>query len=588
MNRAGMQGLKADTSGLEYGAYRRLVHYLKPYWKRLAIGVVFGILFAGSTIGLLPSAKEFMGQVFNIEEATLNQTLMWAGVLLLLGAGRGLGFFVSRYLIEWVGNRVVTDMRIQTVDRLQMQSVRYFGASRTGDIISRVTNDAMLVERSVSTVIADLVQQPFVLLGALGYLFYLDWKLAAGMFLIFPLCLIPVTIFGRRVRRFSREGQQKLGDLVSLLQENLTGMRIVKAFAMEDYERRRFSAEANRVFGKLMKIVVARAANDPLMVELSMIGLCGAMIYAKITRMPMPDFMVFAIAFVMMYEPVKKLSRINLQIQQSSGAADRIFELMDTPIDVCESSGDLELSGPIESVAFEQVAFSYDDKTPVLDGIDLKVRQGECLAIVGGSGSGKTTLVSLLPRFYDPTGGSVKINGRDLKAYQVPSVRRAIGLVTQETILFNDTIANNIAYGHQEADRQAIEDAAKRAHAHDFIMAMPDGYETVVGERGARLSGGQRQRLSIARAILRNPPILILDEATSALDTESERQVQAALDELMSDRTVFAIAHRLSTVTRSDRIIVLEHGRMVEQGTHTELLAMNGKYKYLYDLQFEL
>lgn len=583
-----MQGLKADTSGLEYGAYRRLVHYLKPYWKRLAIGVVFGILFAGSTIGLLPSAKEFMGQVFNIEEATLNQTLMWAGVLLLLGAGRGLGFFVSRYLIEWVGNRVVTDMRIQTVDRLQMQSVRYFGASRTGDIISRVTNDAMLVERSVSTVIADLVQQPFVLLGALGYLFYLDWKLAAGMFLIFPLCLIPVTIFGRRVRRFSREGQQKLGDLVSLLQENLTGMRIVKAFAMEDYERRRFSAEANRVFGKLMKIVVARAANDPLMVELSMIGLCGAMIYAKITRMPMPDFMVFAIAFVMMYEPVKKLSRINLQIQQSSGAADRIFELMDTPIDVCESSGDLELSGPIESVAFEQVAFSYDDKTPVLDGIDLKVRQGECLAIVGGSGSGKTTLVSLLPRFYDPTGGSVKINGRDLKAYQVPSVRRAIGLVTQETILFNDTIANNIAYGHQEADRQAIEDAAKRAHAHDFIMAMPDGYETVVGERGARLSGGQRQRLSIARAILRNPPILILDEATSALDTESERQVQAALDELMSDRTVFAIAHRLSTVTRSDRIIVLEHGRMVEQGTHTELLAMNGKYKYLYDLQFEL
>ncbi len=583
----GVKNRKKDTNFNDWTVFKRIISYTAPYKSRLVMGVLFGIVFAGSMLGLLMSARKIFGQIFNVEEASLRQTIVVALVLVGLGVIRGIGHFISRYFIEWVGNKVVTDLRISAFDRLQGLSLGYFGGSKSGDLISRISTDSMLVQRTVSTVLIDLATQPFVFIGVLIYIFYLDWILALAMFLLFPLCLIPVTCFGRRVRRYSREGQKKLADMVSRLHENIAGMRIVKAFGMEEFEKKRFNGEARHVFGKLMKVTVARAANDPVIIELSIISICLALFYVKFRGMTMDEFMAFIMAFVMLYEPIKKISRVNLQVQQSSGAAERIFEIIDEKPDIVECDNPVELTGEIEEIKFENVSFAYGEE-PVLKNITIDIQAGHCIAFVGSSGAGKTTLVSLLPRFYDVTGGKITINGCDIRDMSIASLRLKTGLVSQETILFNDSVANNIGFGRMDANREEIEEAAKRAHAHDFIRALPDGYDTVIGERGSSLSGGQRQRLAIARALLRDPPLLILDEATSSLDTESERQVQAALDTLMKNRTVFAIAHRLSTIQHADCIVVLDKGRVVECGTHTELLEKNGNYKYLHDLQFNV
>lgn len=571
----------------DWQVFKRIMAYASPYKARLVLGIVFGILFAGSMAGILPAANKYLGQIFDIEQATMRETIIVAIILVLLGLLRGLGQFFSQYCIEWVGNKVVTDMRMGAFARLQGLSMNYFGSHKSGDLISRISTDSMLVQRAVSTILKDLVTQPFVLVFVLCYVFYLDWVLALAMFILLPLCLIPVSYFGRRVRRFSRESQSKLGDMVSRLHENISGMRIVKAFGMEEFEKKRFDNEAQHVFGKLMKVAIARAANDPVMVELSMIAVCVALFYVKFTGMAMNDFMVFAVAFVMLYEPIKKLSRVNMQIQQSSGAADRIFEVIDTMPDVLEDNNPIELKKPIKSVRFENVSFSYGGEE-VLSDINLDVQSGQVIAFVGSSGAGKTTLVSLLPRFYDPFAGRILVNGHDVRSLSLSSLRGHIGLVSQETILFNDTVASNIGFGRMGASRDDIVAAAKKANADDFVRALPQGYDTVIGERGNSLSGGQRQRLAIARALLRDPPLLILDEATSALDTESERQVQAALDALMENRTVFAIAHRLSTIQHADKIVVLDKGRLAEEGTHAELIEHDGVYRYLHDLQFSV
>jgi subfamily B ATP-binding cassette protein MsbA len=364
------------------------------------------------------------------------------------------------------------------------------------------------------------------------------------------------------------------------------GMRIVKAFGMEEREIRRFSEQCRLFFGRSMRVVSAQAAMSPVTELLSAVGVVVAFGYAAVVHMPFEDFLTFALALVVLYDPVKKLSRLHLGIQQSSASADRIFEILDQRATVEERPDALAFAEPIERIEFRNVGFSYGNG-PVLTGISLVVNAGERVALVGTSGGGKTSLVSLLPRFFDPTEGQVLINGRDIRDLSLHSLRRQFGLVTQDTILFNDTVAGNIAYGDPAASAEAIRDAAVRAHAHDFIMKMPEGYDTMIGERGVRLSGGQRQRLAIARALLCNPPALILDEATSALDTESERQVQEALGEAMQGRTVFAIAHRLSTIAHCERILVLSEGRVAEQGTHQELLALGGIYKRLYDLQFK-
>ncbi len=573
-----------DDEENQLSTYWRLISFSRPYLTRLIIGTACGILFGGSTIGMLVAVRDVFRDVF--ADAPFPQVLLVAATLPLFAVGRGVGQFLSIYFTEWVGNRVVMDLRLKTFEHLQNLSLRFYSKSRTGELISRTINDSMMIERAVSAVLGDLVKEPFVMVGLIGYLVWLDPKLSVGALVLFPICIVPVVLFGRRVRKHARHSQERLAAIVSIMQEALVGMRIVKAFGMESYEVERFASECKVLFHRIMRVVAARASIEPIIVFVSIAGLSLVLCYAKWVEMPVENFLTFAIAMMMLYDPAKKLSRIHLHIQQTSAAADRIFELLDTPVLIQDAPGAADFSGPVESISFDNVNFAYD-AAPVLQNINVTVRAGERMAIVGGSGMGKTTLVNLVPRFYDVTDGRVLLNGSDIRSFTIRSLRRQIGIVTQETILFNDTVAKNIAYGQTDALREKIEEAARRANAHDFIAKLPNGYDSVIGERGAMLSLGQCQRIAIARAILRNPPILILDEATSALDTESERLVQAALNDLMQGRTVLAIAHRLSTIINCDKIVVVDKGQIVELGTHRELLDLNGIYRRLYDMQFD-
>ncbi|MGD9613395.1 MAG: ABC transporter ATP-binding protein [Kiritimatiellia bacterium] len=572
------------------------------------MAVVFGFLFGSSVFGLLISAKGGMAQVFEETSTRLQETanawvnqwyaggmdhdmlltVLLLSLLLVCMAIRGVSFFFSKYLIEWVAQRVVMNLRNEVFGKILRLPMLYFTGSRTGELMSRTLNDTQLVERGLTEVISDLIQQPFVLIFAAACLLFIDLRLAAISLAIFPICILPIAIFGRRVRRHSKAGQERIADLSSLQQEVISGAAIVKAFGTEDRERKRFEAHSFDFFRRMVKITASKAAVNPLMELFSAIAACAILLYSRYAGLELSDIITFLGAMVLMYDPVKKLSKVHLVIQQSSAAAERIFSILDTVDTVGDFPGAIPLEGPIREIRGDAVGFSYGPGQPaVLDGIDFSARSGELIALVGGSGSGKTTLVNLLPRFFDPTTGHVRIDGRDLREFTLESLRRHIGLVTQETILFNDTVFHNIAYGEPGATRGQVEAAAKKAHAHEFILAMPRGYDTVVAERGLLLSGGQRQRLAIARALLRNPPILILDEATSALDTESERAVQLALNEAMQGRTVFAIAHRLSTIQRADQILVLDRGRIAERGRHAELLARGGIYERLYHMQFE-
>ncbi|MDP2972090.1 MAG: lipid A export permease/ATP-binding protein MsbA [Deltaproteobacteria bacterium] len=590
--------------------YRRLLQLVKPYWIKLILAMACMIFVSLLTASQALLVKPAMDGVFFKKEGIppvvkniiiqlhlgdlllkkdMEMLLLLPIAIILLFLLKGVFDYGQAYLMNFVGLRVVADIRERLYNHLQNLSLSFFTRTPTGVLISRITNDVNLVQGSVSNAITGLIKDVVTILGLIVVVFYQDWKLGIIAVLIFPIALIPIKEFGKKLRKFSKKGLQRMGFITTFLHETITGNRIVKAFTMEEYEKRRFAEENERYFRIFLKRVRIRALSHPLMELLGGIGI-AVIIWVggyRVIRGEMTPgtFFSFMTALLMLYAPIRNLNKVNLEVQEGLAAAARVFELLDTVTEVREEKDALSLPPISKGIEFKGVTFKYDE-APVLKAISLHVRAGEIIAIVGMSGAGKTSLVNLLPRFYDVEEGQILIDGFDIRKVTLKSLREQIGLVTQQTILFNDTVRNNIAYGSLLRSDQEIIEAAKAANAHDFIQRFPQGYDTVIGEGGVKLSGGERQRISIARAILKNAPILILDEATSSLDSDSETEVQMAMDSLMRGRTVFVIAHRLSTIRNAHRIIVLSDGGIVEEGTHKELMALNGEYRRLYDLQF--
>ena len=568
--------------------YRRLIELIKPYWSKLTIAMVCMVFVSLLEGGQAYLVKPALDEVFINKDA--KKLFLLPFVIVILFLAKGIFNYVQAYLMNFVGLRVVANLRAKLYDHLQTLSLSFFTKTSTGILISRITNDVNLIQGSVSNVITGLLKDIFTIIALVGVIFYQNWKLAIIALIVFPLAIIPIKEFGKRLRKFSRRSQEQMGSITTFLHETITGNRIVKAFSMEEYEKRRFAQENDRFFMTVFKRAKIRALSHPLM---ELIGGVGAAFviwvggYSVIRGETTPGtFFSFMAALFMLYNPIRDLNKVNLEIQEGLAAAARVYELLDTLPDIKDETGALPLLPISKEIDFQNVTFKYDGE-PVLRNISFQVRTGEVVAIVGMSGAGKTSLVNLLPRFYDIQEGHILFDGCDIRKVTIQSLRNQIGLVTQQTILFNDTVRNNIAYGSQGRTDQEMIGAAKAANAHDFIIRLPQGYDTLIGEQGVKLSGGERQRLSIARALLKNAPILILDEATSSLDSDSESEVQKALDRLMENRTVFVIAHRLSTIRKAHRILVLSSGELVEEGNHNELMARQGEYRRLHELQFK-
>jgi subfamily B ATP-binding cassette protein MsbA len=500
--------------------------------------------------------------------------------------------FYSGYAFQHIGLGTTTDIRNDLYRHILHQSSRFHAEHPSGELMARVISDVALMQNAVSNRLLDLVQQSVTLVLLLGLLLSIDLKLALTCLVAAPLLVYPIVRFGKGMRRVSHRSQERMADLAALLAEGVRGHRVVKAFGMEGFELDRFRAATARHLKVNLRAQTLANLSSPVVESLAVLGSAALLIYAgkaiRAEGLSAPDVVMFLANLFMMYDPVRKLNKVNLILQEALAAAQRVARLMETPNVVAERPGAVAVEEIREGIRYEGVHFTYDgDERAVLRGVDLHIRPGEIVALVGRSGGGKTTLVNLLPRFFDVEQGRVTIDGVDLRDIRLQSLRSLIGLVTQETVLFNDTIRNNIAYGRQDLPLERVRAAAAAAYADDFILELPEGYETVIGEGGLRLSGGQRQRLAIARAILKDPPILILDEATSHLDTEAEAVVSKALHNLMQGRTTLVIAHRLSTVIRADRIVVIEQGQIVEEGRHDQLIAQDGPYKRLYTMDFQ-
>jgi subfamily B ATP-binding cassette protein MsbA len=506
---------------------------------------------------------------------------------------KNLATYLNRYYTRWVGTRVVADLRNEVFQKLMGQSLRFYGRLDVGQLISRCTNDTASIETSVANVIADATRCPIEILACVGAIVIAsvrsgNYVLPLILFVGLPVCVLPIILIGRRVRKVYKQAFKEIADVVSRMHEVFTGILIVKAYHAEKRETERFRNVNRRYFRSVIHALKAELLMAPLMETVAVSATLVFLVYAYSQRISITELSQLLVPAIMAYQPIKQLAKINTYIQRSMAAADRYFHLLDMDTAIEEKPDAVDLHEFKESVSFRDVEFAYDDSSPVLEGINFEIPKGHVVAVVGETGSGKTTIANLIARFYDVTGGNVMIDGTDVRDIKIESLRKLIGIVTQDAILFNETIADNIAYGCPDASQEQIELAAKQANAHEFIVGgrHPEGYLTVVGEKGFRLSGGEKQRVAIARAILRNPPILILDEATSALDTVTERLVQEALNRVMENRTVFAIAHRLSTIKHANLIIVLDRGSIVERGSHEELLAQNGRYAHLYNTQF--
>lgn len=568
--------------------YRRLFGYAWPYRWRIALAMVASLGIAASDAILAKQVQPFMDNVIVAGDWALARLvpLFIVGIFTFKGLSR----YLQEYFIQTSGQLVMQDLRNDLYGHSVSLSMRFFSRTQAGTLMSRVLNDVGIMQAAVADVLVILLRESITTIALTGVAFYSDWQLAAMAFVVIPVSILPVAAIGRKIKANSRRGQGAIGAVTTRLEQTFSGIKVIKGFGTEVREKEKFKEQNWDYYRFIRKIYKYSAASSPLLEIITSLGLAAVLWFglSRIEAGTMTQGELFSViaAIMLMYTPIKRLTRVYNQMQQALGAAERVFEVLETPIDVQDRSGAQQLQRVRGQVIFDRVCFAYDDIT-VVDNLSFVAEPGEVVALVGPSGAGKSTAVGLVARFYDVTGGSVKIDGHDVRDVSLDSLRANLALVDQETFLFHETIADNIRYGRPQATDAEVVEAARLAYADEFISQLPEGYQTVIGDRGVRLSGGQRQRLCIARALLRNAPILILDEATSALDTESEAMVQKALTNLMHGRTTLVIAHRLSTIMHADKIIVLEDGRMVAIGSHQQLLEQDGLYRKLYDMQFQ-
>jgi len=585
------------------GSYQRLYGYVKPYKARFITGLALGLAYGGvnslfpiaiarvtSTIfkGAAPNPMGMGSNIHALDTGPkINSIILICLAIPAIMTVRSLCSYGSTYCMQWVSNKVVSDIRNQLFSKMLHNSMDFFNKARSGFLMSLITNNTRVMQMALSTVGSDVFKQPITIVGAITVLLMMDWKFTLVTLILFPMCLLPLRVYGRRARNAVRNEQAGMAEMVVTMQETFAGIRVIKSFAREAHQEKEFKRSNQIQFSQMMRIIRSLEAVGPLVETIAAIGVGIALLYVYAANLSVGRFFGLISGIFILYDPIKTLSRIHLVMQRSIAATTSIFSLLDSQPTVRDAPNAVALSSSQGRLDFEDVTFRYANTvTDAISNLTLHFEPGKTYALVGASGAGKSTILSLILRLYDPTSGAVKIDGRDLRSVTQKSLRERIGLVTQETFLFHDTIFSNIQFGRLNATTDEVREAARAAYAHDFIMAQPKGYQTEIGDKGCLLSGGQQQRLAIARAILKNAPILLLDEATSSLDSESEQQIQKALAELAAGRTVIAIAHRLSTVLSADQIIVMDGGRIKEIGTHAELLEKSGYYRRLYDHQF--
>lgn len=585
------------------GPYRRLYSYVKPYKWRFVLGLSFGFAFGMvnsfvplavlqvSTFifhGAAPNPRALLTHHEMLNVGPKIDSIIWICLAIpLVMTVRSLCNYGNAYYMNWVSNKVVTDIRNQLFGKIVHHSMDFFNKMRAGFLMSRITNDTRGMQMALTTVSSDLFKQPIAILGAIIVLLLMDWKFTVVTLILFPICLLPIRIYGRRARNAVRNEQEDMGQMVVIMQETFAGIRVIKSFSREEHQETSFRRSNQLQFANMMRMIKSMEAVGPLVETIAAAGIGLALLYVYTVNLSAGRFFGLISGIFVLYEPIKTLSRIHVVMQRSLQATTEVFRILDLDPTVKDTPNAIELPFSKGRLDFENVVFRYANTvTDAVKDLNLHIEPGKTYALVGASGAGKSTILSLILRLYDPTSGHVKIDGRDLRTITQNSLRQQIGLVTQETFLFHDTIFKNIQFGRLDATVEEVYEAARTAFAHDFIMAQPKGYQTIIGDKGCLLSGGQQQRLAIARAVLKNAPILLLDEATSSLDSESEKQIQKALEKLTAGRTVIAIAHRLSTVLSADQIVVMDSGRIKEIGTHSELLEKSGYYRRLYDHQF--